>query len=198
MASKNNTSNVSVGKPVAGGAVFTAPAGTALPTDAKTALDAAYACLGCISEDGVVNTNESDSEEFVDWEGSTVETAQTSYTETYQMTFIEHANPTVLKAIYGDSHVTVAENGAITIKHTADEHDECVLVIDTILKKGRIDRLVIPRAKISEIGDINRKRDELIGYETTFTALADDNGACTYEYISEPAGGAAHASELAE
>lgn len=53
----NNAQNVSVAKPKVGGAVFVAPVGTDLPTDATTALNAAYQNVGYISEDGVVNTN---------------------------------------------------------------------------------------------------------------------------------------------
>ena len=38
----NNKDNVSTGKPKVGGAVFTAAAGSTLPTDATTALDEAF------------------------------------------------------------------------------------------------------------------------------------------------------------
>ena len=48
---------VTAGKPKVGGAVFRAVAGTAAPTDATTALAAAFKDLGYCSEDGLVNTN---------------------------------------------------------------------------------------------------------------------------------------------
>lgn len=44
-----NTANVTTGKPKVAGAVYRAPSGTALPTDASTALAAAYLDMGYIS-----------------------------------------------------------------------------------------------------------------------------------------------------
>ena len=38
----NNKANVTTGKPKVGGAVFRAPVGTTLPTDASTALNSAF------------------------------------------------------------------------------------------------------------------------------------------------------------
>ena len=38
----SSTTNISVGKPKIGGAIYNAPAGSKLPTDASTALDEAF------------------------------------------------------------------------------------------------------------------------------------------------------------
>ena len=53
----STATNVSTGKPKVGGAIYRAPLGTALPTDAKTALTEVYKNLGYASDAGVVNSN---------------------------------------------------------------------------------------------------------------------------------------------
>ena len=58
----NTISNVAAGKPKIGGAVYAAPIGTPLPTDATTALNSAFKNLGYVSEDGLKNGNEIDVE----------------------------------------------------------------------------------------------------------------------------------------
>lgn len=71
-----DVTKVTAGKPKVGGALFRAPAGTALPTDAVTALAEAYKCLGYVSEDGVTNSTSIDSDEVKAWGGDTVLTPQ--------------------------------------------------------------------------------------------------------------------------
>lgn len=47
--------NVTTAKPKIDGAIYSAPKGTPLPTDAKTALNVAFKPLGYISDDGLKN-----------------------------------------------------------------------------------------------------------------------------------------------
>lgn len=178
----NDVSNVAVGKPKVGGAVFIAPIGTTLPTNASTDLDEAFECLGYISEDGVVVTEERDSETIPAWGGDTVATVQTSYTETFAFTPIE-VNPVVAKAQYGDDNVEVA-SGTMTVTHNSKELPEKVLVIETVPNSKTVDRFVVPRAKLTEKGDLTMTDSEPMGRESTFTALPDDAGNTAYEYMT--------------
>ena len=50
-----DASNVTTGKPKIGGAVWSAPDGTTLPTSAAVELDKAFKSLGYCSDDGVKN-----------------------------------------------------------------------------------------------------------------------------------------------
>ena len=176
-------SNVTVGKPKVGGAVFWAPLGSTLPTSASASLDAAFVDLGYVSEDGVVNNNSPESDTVKAWGGDTVLTLQTDRPDTFTLTLIEAMNADVLKTIYGTSNVIEA-GGAITIKATADNMPSGAWVIDMVLKGNRAKRIVIPDGTISELGEISYKDDEAVGYQITITDVPDTNGVYHYEYIA--------------
>ena len=78
----NNALNVTTGKPKIGGSIFRAPIGTALPTDATTALNVAFVGMGYVSEDGVTNSTDMEMENIKAWGGDTVLNVLTSKDDT--------------------------------------------------------------------------------------------------------------------
>ena len=179
----NNANNVSVGKPMVGGAVFRAPSGTALPTSANATLAAAYINMGYISEDGVTNNNERETADIKAWGGDKVLTSTTGRTDSFGMTFIESINTEVLKAVYGDSNVSGTLASGIAVSSNSDELENAVWVIDMILTNNVIKRIVIPNGKISETGEVTYKDDTAIGYNVTITAFPGADGDTHKEYI---------------
>lgn len=187
-ASNNSAANVTTGKPKIGGSVFRAPIGTALPTDAKTALDEAFKNLGYISDEGVTNSTSIESEEIKAWGGDTVAQPQTGKTDTFQLTMIESLNVEALKAYFGDENVTgTSLQTGLTIQCNAKELQPSIWVIDMIATGNIPHRIVIPNGKPSEMEDITYVDNEATGLGMTLTALPDESGNTHYEYI----GGAA-------
>lgn len=178
-----DASNVSFGKSKATGAVYIAPAGTTLPTNGTAALAATFKNMGYISEDGYTSSIETDTQQIRDWNGRVVLEGQSSYAETHTVNFIE-TNIDTLKVIYGAANVT--QNGnEITVKSTGAELEEHVVVIEIALTGGRVQRIVIPRAKIVDrSGEQTYNATSAISYPAQFSASPDTNGNYHITYTS--------------
>lgn len=168
----NTVSNVSAGKPNPSGALYWAPAGTTLPTDAITALDDAFLPLGYVSEEGFVNSNTHDTDEIHAWGGDTVLSVESNHSDTFKFTLIEFLNVNVKKFVYGDGNVSGDLTTGMTVRVNNDEHKSGVFVAEIALKDGVKQRTVCPNAKLNELGDITYVDNDAVGFECTLLAMA--------------------------
>lgn len=183
MDNSNDSSNVSFGKPKATGALFVAPKGTTLPTNATSNLDAAFKGLGYVSEDGLVNNTETDTEDIFAWGGDNVLSAQTNFAEMFTFNLIE-TNIETAKLYYGEDNVEVdGEN--ITIKANSAPLPEIVFVAELVMTGGRVKRIVVERGQIVDrSGEITYVDGEAVAYPIVLKAFPDADGNTHVEYIA--------------
>lgn len=182
----NNSANVSTAKPKVGGAIWAAPVGTALPTSADAALDAAFTNLGFISEDGLKNSNAPSNSDVKEWGGSIVLSSTTERPDTFTTKLLEVLNAEVLKLVYGSNNVTGTLVSGIHVKATAEDVQDMSFVVDMIMNGGIMKRVVIQKAKLSGLSDLEYKAGDPLAYEITLTAYPDANGVTHDEYIKAP------------
>lgn len=186
MATTNNdATKVTAGKPMTGGAIFTAPLGTTLPTSVSASLAAAFENVGYISDAGVVNSNTASTTAVKAWGGDTVLDIQTDKPDTFKFTLIEAKNVNALKLVYGSENVSGTLSSGITINANSKEQVAGCLVIDMLLSNNTAKRIVIPNGKVTTVGDITYSDGAAVGYETTISCYPDSNGNTHYEYIKE-------------
>jgi hypothetical protein len=159
------------------GAVYVAPFGTALPEDATTAVGVAFEDVGYISEDGVTETQDTDSNDITAWQnGAVVRKIQTSHDLTYSFTMLETSGVT-LEVFYGNYEV-----GEVQIRGEELPHNAWVLSVED---GDHIMRVVIPDGQVTERGDITYANEDAVGREVTITAFPDTSGVKAYVYLDE-------------
>lgn len=189
---KPNAQMVSVGKPhgdgerYSGGAWYGKVGEATPPADATTALTDKFHDLGYLSEDGVTNTIDRDSEDINAFGGDRVLSVTTSRAESFQFGMLE-TTPETLAVTYGPDNVdvkTVNGKDQITVKHNGVEPPELVYVFEFAMTGNRVKRIVVPVGKTGDVDDVTYADGEAITYTPTINAFPDINGNTAYEYIA--------------
>lgn len=195
MGVKQSSANVTFSKPGTSanksGYIWAAPLGTAVPTDATSELDKAFAGLGYLSEDGLIEPASFEpGDDIVAAGGDTVAQADPTFSKTWTGTCLEALNEDLLKVAYGSSNVAItpagATDGSITIKEQAGDIEHHVIVIDEMLKGGRKRRNVMADATFLITGDISHVHTALVSFEFTITAYPTADHPAQIQYITIP------------
>ena len=177
-----NAAEVGIGAADVTGAIFVAPKGTTLPTDATTSLAGTYVLLGFTSDAGVTISESRSTNEIRAWEGRTVVyNAVTEYTESISFTPIQ-CNGDVAKLMWGDDAVTVGST-TLAAKHGAQNLEPVCVVIETVPRDNMVRRYT-GTFQLTERGDATLDGTQVDGRQLTFNAIADTNGVTMYEYTA--------------
>lgn len=181
----NNKKNTSLGKPMANGMVYVAPGGTALPTDATTALADTYKTVGFISEDGITNSIDTDTTTVTDAGGTTVINEISSYSETYQFAMME-TQADALGVRFETANVKASDGDKLTVDHKMPTGESRVYVFEILMTGNKVKRIVVPDGTVSEFGDTQYHAGDAIVYDVTIAANPSDliGGATSREYIA--------------
>lgn len=179
-----DTTQVGVGAAKATGAVWVAPQGTPLPTDAITPLPEAWKLLGFTSDAGV-NISESSSNDTIRaWEGRTeVYNVRTEYTESVSFMPIQ-CNGDVAELQWGKGMVEVDETtGAIHAKHHGKTLDPVCICVETTPRETIVKRYA-GTFQLTERGEQAMDGTQVDGRQLTFNAIGDENGVTMHEYTA--------------
>lgn len=173
---ENNKDNITIGLPKPGGAVYWAPLGTTLPTNASDSLDEAFVNLGYISDDGLTTSTEESVDKIRAWGREVVMISSTEYSETFSLNFLETIRESVLQYIKGTQNVTIGEDGSVRTKTTGKTLPRGVIVIDTLQNNAsetpRYHRIVYGDCQLSDrSGDQNYNNSDPLVYPATVEAF---------------------------
>lgn len=174
----------------ANGAGWTAPLGTSSPGDPDVQPLSPWLPLGAVSEDGLTQGFDEDSQSFTPW-GFTapIRTTITSSLRTFSLTVWETGRVIVQSLQYRIPTADLTPtSGLTTFAETAspvpDRRAFWFVVLDgDTFKRG----FFVPEGEITERSDVTHKQDEVAGFEWTITAYPDDAGNTVYHADRVPA-----------
>lgn len=177
-----NTNEVTVGSSKATGAIWVAPKGTTLPTDATTSLGGTFTLLGFTSDAGVTISESTSDNTIRAWEGRTdVYNLRTEYTESVSFMPIQ-CNGDVAKLMWGDGKVTVTST-TIAAQHHGEPLEPVVVVIETTPRTGIVKRYT-GTFQLVERGESVLDGTQVDGRNLVFNAIPDSSGVTMYEYTA--------------
>ncbi|MCX5598457.1 phage tail protein [Streptomyces phaeochromogenes] len=173
----------------ANGGGWVAPLGSTSPGDPEVQPVSPWLPLGAISDDGLVQGFEEDTQSFTPW-GYTapIRTTITSSLRTFGLTVWEVGRTTVQSLQYRLDVADLAPaSGLTSFAETAspvpDRRAFWFVVLDgDTFKRG----FYVPEGEITERSDVTHKQDEIAGFEWTITAYPDDAGITVYHFDRVP------------
>lgn len=185
----NTGAKVAALVPKAGGGVYFARAGTALPTDASTALAGTYQCLGAVSSDGVKPSRDVKADQVKEWDGTTLAVLKSDNELSYEFTLESILDSDTLGYVFGSSNVTVTAPSSTSGTKTAivDKGDylSAGVVIFEMRYGGKKIRDIVPMGDPAITGEEAYQASGLTGYTVSLAALKDATGVRYYRYIED-------------
>ncbi|GGU62917.1 phage tail tube protein [Streptomyces lavendofoliae] len=173
----------------ANGGAWVAPVGTAALASPLTQPTAPWKALGAISEDGLTNGWDEESQTFTPWGlTSPFRTQITQSVRTFGLTVWETSRRSVMSLQYRIDEADFEPDGdgltkfAETASPVPDRRAFWFLVVDGDNYRG----FYVPEGEINDRGDVTYKQDEMSGFEWTVTTYPDAAGNTVYHVDKIP------------
>jgi hypothetical protein len=181
----------------ANGGAWVAPVGTPALASPLTQPTDPWKALGAISEDGLTNGWDEESQQFTPWGlTSPFRTQITQSVRTFGLTVWETSRLAVMSLQYRIDEADFTPDGdgltkfAETASPVPDRRAFWFLVIDGDNYRG----FYVPEGEINDRGDVTYKQDEMSGFEWTVTTYPDAAGNTVYHVDKIPVTPAEYAS----
>lgn len=156
-----------------------------LPTDASSALDAAFSEVGYVTSDGLTEATSQDLSDVFAWQGNAlIRTILGQYTKQFTFAAAE-TNLVTLGVQYPGSTITQTAEG-VSIAEKSPSPDVRNWVLHGV-DGNRALRLVIPRGQVVERGDVAWSSENITVYEWTLRAYPDSSNVVVYRYYLDSA-----------
>lgn len=162
--------------------VYTAPVGTAAPTDTSTALNASFLSLGLLSEDGVTRTLNMDRTELKSMGGSLVRVKRTGQSVQFTFTALENIDEVFVRANPGSTSLTTT---GITTRTYKAQTTVALAAVIHCTEGATISRFWIPNAEVFADGDMALNPQGMAGKNFTLMAYPDSAGIVHYEITND-------------
>lgn len=163
--------------------VYVGDVGSTAPTDTTTALDAAFEALGLLSEDGMTESRSEDVTDHHAHGGILVRTTRSKHKRTMTVTALEN-NPVVFDLVNpGSSASTTTGTTTRTIKTPSPNPKAFVI---ELVDGDVINRRVIPRGEVIEVGDVTFSDADLTAYELTINIYPASDGTLFLDITDDP------------
>ncbi|WP_406083111.1 hypothetical protein OHA01_26380 [Micromonospora zamorensis] len=151
------------------------------PTNASTALAAGFLGVGAISSDGITEATSQDRTDIFIWQGNTLaRRIPGQFAKTWTFAAAETSLVT-LGIQYPGSTLTRTAEGA-TLAEKPPVTDVRAWVLHGLDGTTRAQRIYLPKAEVTERGDIVWSSEEITVYEWTLSAYVDGTGVVAYRY----------------
>lgn len=172
----------------ANGGAWVADLGTASPGDPDVQPLAPWLPIGAISEEGLTQGFEEESQSFTPWGyTSPIRTTITSSLRTFQITAWETGRVVVQSIQYRIPVADLAPASGLTeFAETAspmpDRRTWWFLVLDGEFRRG----FYVPEGEVTARTEVSHRQDQVAGYQWTVTAYPDDAGNTVYHSARVP------------